>query len=131
MNSVISQCDLCVHSWDRSRLGSPPKSRCDAFPEGIPDEIQRNKFYHDKPYPGDHGIRYEYFESEEKNMSKPIEGEVTITKQEYLELRISDARLTRLEGGGVDNWEWYGESLNQPDSFDKVEEELRQEIEAM
>lgn len=32
---------------------------CDAFPEGIPDDIARGEVIHTKPYPGDHGIRFE------------------------------------------------------------------------
>ena len=31
---------------------------CDAFPDGIPEEILRG-YDHRKPYPGDHGIRFE------------------------------------------------------------------------
>lgn len=34
-----------------------------------------------------------------------------ISKQEYEELLRRDEKLTALENGGVDNWEWYGESL--------------------
>lgn len=32
---------------------------CDAFPDGIPSEIFRGEFIHNKPYPGDNGILYE------------------------------------------------------------------------
>lgn len=28
------------------------------------------------------------------------------------ELWINDLKLAALESGGVDNWEWYGESIN-------------------
>ncbi len=31
---------------------------CDAFPEGIPNEIWNGVFKHDKPYPGDRGIQF-------------------------------------------------------------------------
>ncbi|MDO4562202.1 MAG: hypothetical protein Q4C12_00050 [Clostridia bacterium] len=42
-------------------------------------------------------------------------------KEKYVEISISElqdlletkARLNALECGGVDNWEWYGESFNQ------------------
>ena len=36
-----------------------------------------------------------------------------ISKEEYDELLDRDRKLTALENGGVDNWEWYGESLAQ------------------
>lgn len=60
-------------------------------------------------------------------------GNVTITKEEYLRLRNSELRLDRLEAGGVDNWEWYGESLNPDgeDGLDIVEKKLKSEIEKM
>ena len=37
----------------------------------------------------------------------------TISKKEYEELLDRDRKSTALEHGGVDNWEWYGESLSQ------------------
>lgn len=36
-----------------------------------------------------------------------------ITKEEYDELIHRNEILEALEQGGVDNWEWYGESINQ------------------
>ena len=36
-----------------------------------------------------------------------------ISKEEYDELLDRDRKLTALENGGVDNWEWYDESLAQ------------------
>lgn len=36
-----------------------------------------------------------------------------ISKEEYDELLDRDRKLSALEAGGVDNWEWYGESLSQ------------------
>ena len=46
---------------------------------------------------------------------------VTITKKEYLGLLIDSERLNRLEGGGVDNWDWYGESLHPDGELDMDE----------
>jgi hypothetical protein len=37
----------------------------------------------------------------------------TISKEEYKELLDRDRKLSALEAGGVDNWQWYGESLEQ------------------
>ncbi len=55
-------------------------------------------------------------------MSKTI----TITEDEYIRLKVDSETLRRLEVGGVDNWEWYGESLNQDDeeSIEEFEEKL-------
>jgi formylmethanofuran dehydrogenase subunit E len=36
---------------------------------------------------------------------------VTIPKKEYDALLKSQEKLNALEAGGVDNWEWYGESM--------------------
>lgn len=37
----------------------------------------------------------------------------TISKKEYEELLDRNRKLSALEAGGVDNWEWYSESLSQ------------------
>ncbi len=37
---------------------------------------------------------------------------VQITKERLLELEKAEAKLTALENGGVDNWEWYGEAMD-------------------
>lgn len=46
------QCLWCKHKWDGVL-------RCDAFPDGIPDEIVTGLHDHRKPFGGDGGIRYE------------------------------------------------------------------------
>lgn len=59
-----------------------------------------------------------------------MEETITISKTEYYYLRCNKLELERLEAGGVDNWEWYGESLN-PDgepSLTEAEETLYKEI---
>lgn len=38
---------------------------------------------------------------------------VTISKKEYESLQDDARWRTALENGGVDNWEWYGESLSE------------------
>lgn len=46
--------------------------------------------------------------------SVKVEGsDRTISKKEYEELLDRNRKLSALEAGGVDNWEWYGESLSQ------------------
>jgi hypothetical protein len=66
-----------------------------------------------------------------------MDGNITISKDEYLRLRLAEEKLNLLDGGGVDNWEWYSESLYpdktiSPDSldFDEIHEKLKREIEA-
>lgn len=48
-----------------------------------------------------------------KGENEPVEGFelVTISKEEYEQLKRDSYKLACLEAGGVDNWEWYGESL--------------------
>lgn len=38
---------------------------------------------------------------------------VTITKKRLAELLTAEDKLRCLENGGVDNWEWYGDSLQE------------------
>lgn len=55
---------------------------------------------------------------------------ITITKERYYELCCAEVRLELLDGGGVDNWEGYGDSL-YPDNGAGYEDrctEIRQEI---
>lgn len=54
---------------------------------------------------------------------------VKISKSRYKALLKAEIKLDMLEAGGVDNWEWYGESLN-PDggkSYSDLCEELDEE----
>ena len=48
---LISQCIDCKHKLKGKG--------CKAFPLEIPQDILLNRHDHQKPYPGDHGIRYE------------------------------------------------------------------------
>lgn len=55
---------------------------------------------------------------------------VTLTKREYFNLSVAAEELRMLHNGGVDNWEWYGESLNPENepSFLDIEDELSRVI---
>ncbi|MFW9873276.1 MAG: hypothetical protein ACFFG0_09255 [Candidatus Thorarchaeota archaeon] len=46
---------------------------------------------------------------------------VTISVKEYNYLWSRDRVLQALEAGGVDNWEWYSDSINKwyPEYFDE------------
>lgn len=54
---------------------------------------------------------------------------VVITKVEYDKLKKSAHALRCLEAGGVDNWEWYSESLQPyyrkyyPEDYDDASQE--------
>jgi len=55
-----------------------------------------------------------------------MEGKVTKERLDFLEDR--DEMLTALEHGGVDNWEWYGESLTKYNKEKDAREELESTI---
>lgn len=48
---------------------------------------------------------------------------MTISLKRYRELLDSEKKLNALEAGGVDNWEWYSESLQEHGYFDEEESE--------
>lgn len=54
--TTVGICDSCRHRRDATT--------CAAFPRGIPVAILTGDADHRKPYPGDHGIRYEPVEDE-------------------------------------------------------------------
>lgn len=57
---------------------------------------------------------------------------MTISAQRLKELERAEAKLNALEAGGVDNWEWYGESLKEYRKENEIEEkrdELLDELE--
>lgn len=50
-------CACCLHFRGGSK--STYKFYCEAFPDGIPDEIENSLFDHRKPHPNDKGIQFE------------------------------------------------------------------------
>lgn len=48
----LSQCVWCRHRWANGQ-------RCEAFPNGIPEAIIRNRHDHREAYDGDSGVRFE------------------------------------------------------------------------
>jgi hypothetical protein len=56
MTVILPQCYICTHYHG----SSDGEHTCDAFLERIPGVIFADEFYHIKPYPGDHGVRFEY-----------------------------------------------------------------------
>jgi len=53
---------------------------------------------------------------------------ITITKAKYDELLLAQRKLDALEAGGVDNWEWYDDSLKDAGFYDDEEEESEEDI---
>jgi hypothetical protein len=47
---------------------------------------------------------------------------VVITVDKYARLLRDRALLRALENGGVDNWEWYSESLKDAGYYDEIED---------
>lgn len=44
-----------------------------------------------------------------------------IPRERLIELIVAELNLNALEGGGVDNWDWYGESIEN--YLDRLSEE--------
>lgn len=53
-HDIQPMCLACTH-LDRTA----DDRSCEAFPEGIPEDIWMNQHDHHKPYPGDQGVRFE------------------------------------------------------------------------
>lgn len=51
--------------------------------------------------------------------------DVKISAKELEELRDAKAKLAALEAGGVDNWDWYDESLKEYWAEKELKEEIR------
>ena len=51
---------------------------------------------------------------------------MAIQKQEYYDLCVASEMFRRCEAGGIDNWEWYGEAIDNPEdeAMDTFEEDL-------
>ena len=50
---------------------------------------------------------------------------IIIPKNEFADLLRDSDKLNRLECGGVDNWDWYDESLNNDNedpSYEKIQD---------
>jgi hypothetical protein len=50
---------------------------------------------------------------------------ITVSRKEYLDLRLSAARLQCLEAGGVDNWDGFSDSI---EDLESLEDEIKKEV---
>jgi hypothetical protein len=57
MTQRMISCPFCIHLHPRKE--GDLSRKCDAFPQGIPDEITFGLAHHTVPWPGDNGIRFE------------------------------------------------------------------------
>ncbi len=56
----MSICLFCTRRGELvDRGGQFPTPTCEAFPDGVPDEIWLDMFDHRNPFPGDNGILFE------------------------------------------------------------------------
>ena len=63
-------CFACKHLRSGFDPEAPEgKPFCEAFPDGIPDDIFYGAVDHRKPHEGDHGVRFELKPGEEKTLS--------------------------------------------------------------
>lgn len=53
---MIGEAPVCMKCKHYHRSSG---ALCNAFPEGIPDEIWYHRNPHTAPFPGDHGIQFE------------------------------------------------------------------------
>ena len=60
MTTIQVLCATCKHFRDDVE----DENVCEAFPDGIPEEIITDEFDHREPHPDDNGIQYEPREQE-------------------------------------------------------------------
>lgn len=59
---------------------------------------------------------------------------MSVSEKRLKELERAEAKLNALEAGGVDNWEWYGESLKEyrvENELEEKREDLLDELEVI
>lgn len=64
MSSIITGRPDCFDCKHLDEFSFDPL-KCQAFPEGIPEEILTGEHDHSKPFEGDNGIQFEPIEKEE------------------------------------------------------------------
>jgi len=65
LTTTLSLCRLCKHKHQDSLTFRRSFPTCDAFPNGIPEAVRKNRIDHRKALAGDNGIRFELAEDSE------------------------------------------------------------------
>ena len=65
-----------------------------------------------------------------ENLMNLIKQQSEQIRESFFRIMLDSMKLELLEQGGVDNWEWFGESLNPDDEppFEEKEEDLKKEL---
>jgi len=59
LTMTLPLCSICKHKHQDSLTFRNSFPTCDAFPNGIPEVIRKNRIDHRKALAGDNGIRFE------------------------------------------------------------------------
>ena len=59
LTTTLPLCALCKHKHQDSLTFRNSFPTCDAFPNGIPEAVRKNRIDHRKALAGDNGIRFE------------------------------------------------------------------------
>jgi hypothetical protein len=59
LTTTLPLCSLCKHKHQDSLTFRNSFPTCDAFPNGIPEAVRKNRIDHRKALAGDNGIRFE------------------------------------------------------------------------
>ncbi|GAB5492415.1 MAG: hypothetical protein Phog2KO_26300 [Phototrophicaceae bacterium] len=102
MTLIHAGCLYCKHFHILNRSGL----FCDAFPDGIPDEIVKGHFDHRKPHPNDNGVQFEINPTKE-HMKEHIDATYSLIEKDYKRLaqhkRIRENKLRHTYGFSVEH----------------------------